>query len=147
MAVTVRDIADNEWVIRGIPAADGINSQTGELSTFYLKSAEISTSLLSATSVAVLLNIGGFARLAALNVGFCRSLGFTVEHTPIENEDGFPDNAEHVSVRMPKPGRTSRANRLREHAIWVQTDNEEPDTLFQMLRERAESWSAENDQP
>lgn len=74
MPVTTREIGRDEWVIRGIPAA-GINTQTGGLSTFYFKSNEISTSLLSEASIGLLLKIGGFERLAALNVGFCRDLG------------------------------------------------------------------------
>lgn len=146
MAVTAREIENHEWVIRGIPAA-GINTQTGDLSTFYFKSNEISTTLLSEASIRILLKMGGFRRLAAINVGYCRDLDLSVEHTPVEDEDEFPDNPEHVSVRMPKPGRGGKANRLREHAIWVEIENETPKALYQMLREQAESWSSESDQP
>ena len=148
MAVTAREIGKDEWVIRGIPAA-GINTQTGDLSTFYFKSNEISTTLLSEASIRILLKIGGFRRLAAINVGFCRDLDLSVVHTPVEDEDDddFPANPEHVSIRMPKPGRTGKANRLRKHAIWVEIENETPKALYQMLREQAESWSSESDQP
>lgn len=140
MAVPIREIRRDEWVIRGIPTA-GINTQTGGLSSFYFKSDEISTTLLSVASIRILLKIGGFRRLAALNVGFCRDLDLSVEHTPVENEDGFPDNAEHVSVRMPRPGRSGKANRLREHAIWVEIEEEKPAALYQSLRQRVEAWT------
>lgn len=146
MAVTVREIGNDEWVIRGIPAA-GINTQTGDLSTFYFKSDEISTSILSEASIAILLKIGGFERLAAINVGVCRDLDLSVEHTPVEDDDDFPDNPEHVSVRMPRPGRGGKANSLRKHAKWVEVENETPKALYQMLREQAESWSSESDRP
>lgn len=144
MAVTAREIGRDEWVIRGIPAA-GINTQTGDLSSFYFKSNEISTTFLSEASIRILLKIGRFRRLAAINVGFCRDLDLSVEHTPVEDDDDFPDNPEHVSVRMPKPGRTGKANRLRKHAVWVEIENETPAALHQSLKEKIESPDSEED--
>lgn len=139
MAVTAREIGRDEWVIRGIPDT-GINTQTGDLSTFYFKSNEISTTLLSEASIRILLKIGGFRRLAAINVGFCRDLDLIVQHTPVEDDDDFPDNPQHVSVRMPKPGRGGKANSLRKHAIWVEIENETPKALYQSLLLRVKAW-------
>ena len=144
MAVTTREIDSDEWVIRGIPPV-GINTQTGDLSSFYFKSGEISTTLLSEASIAILLKIGGFRRLAAINVGYCRDLDLSVEHTPVEDDDVSPDNPEHVSVRMPKPGRGGKANSLRKHAIWVEIEKETPKALYQSLLQRIEARAGEDE--
>lgn len=57
----------------------------------------------------------------------------------MEDDDDFPDNPEHVSVRMPKPGRTGKANRLRKHAVWVEIADETPAALYRSLKEKIES--------
>jgi hypothetical protein len=140
LPVSPRFITDDEWLVRGIPA-NGINAETGRPNSFYFKSAELSTSLLTIASVRHLLELHThldeavpFVQLAAVNVGVCRNeFSLTVTHTPIENEAGVPDNPEHVSIYMPKSGRGRRGARLRDHALIVEVSDSEPTMLFDAL--------------
>ena len=133
MPVAAREIENDEWVVRGIPE-QGIDPRTGEPTTFYFKSGELSTWLLTVASIRHLLALHGFRQLAAINAEFCRELGLTVTHTPVTDDPQVPEEAEHVSVFMPKSGRTSRAKRLRDHAVTVQITDETPESLFQALQ-------------
>lgn len=125
-------VGDDTWIIRGIPT-DGVNPETGTLTTMYFKSDELSMWLLSAAAVCHLLSLRNFEELAAVRVGHCRELGLTVTRTP--EEDGITrlGQAEHVSVYMPKPGRTGRANSLRQLAVRAVVSDKTPERLFDDL--------------
>src|ERR1022692_2286276 len=47
------------------------------------------------------------AAVAAINCGVCKSLGQTVEHTPIEPDEEFGPNQAHAEVCGDKKGATS----------------------------------------
>lgn len=90
--------------------------------SFAFNTRELSVSLLSLEAVERLLARGEYAAIAALNVGYCRSIELEVRHDPIIDDDGTGGGEpDHVLVIM-EHGRGARAKRLKAHAVVVSVD-------------------------
>jgi len=105
------EISDAAWLVRAIPSRE-LDPQTGEPTSFSFNSAELSVSCFFAETVTLLLARASYAQLAAVNAGYCRSIG--LELLP----DPSPDDPHHVLIIMAS-GRSSRATKLKRHAVRV----------------------------
>ncbi len=117
---------DAAWLVRAIPVRE-LDPETGAPTSFSFNSAELSVSCLFPETVRLLLARGPYAFLAAVNAGYCRTIG--LELTP----DPSPDDPHHVLIIM-AAGRSSRATKLKRHAVRVAATND-ADAVYQQLVE------------
>lgn len=119
------EIPDDAWLVRAIPERE-VDPTTGQLTSFSFNSAQLSVSRFSYPSIQTLLNRGTYALLAAVNAGFCRSIGLQLV------PDATPDDPYHVLIIMAS-GRGSRATKLKRHAVHVPVASDSATTHKQLV--------------
>ena len=119
-----QEIPDAEWLVRAIPERE-LDPITHEPTSFSFNSKELSVRILTPQSVQALVQSDRYVYLAAINAGYCRSIGLEVLPDPL------PELSEHALILM-LSGRSSRATKLKHHAVRVPIiDN--PEDVYERL--------------
>ena len=126
----VRTIADDEWLVRGVPRQHVLVSDQGTIfKDAAFNDREVSFSVLSLSGVQYLMAMpDAFAWLAAVNVGYCRhTIGVdAMVHRP------EPSNPDHVVVIL-GTGRNRKARAMLQHAVMIRAEGT-PEAVYDALR-------------